>query len=444
MAADDTIVALASGPLPSAIALVRISGPDVRRIVRSFLTVPDLLDAKATLTCLQCTEGNRIDQVIATWFHGPRSYTGEDLLELGVHGGRAVVSKALEALTSLPDVRLAEPGEFTKRAVLSGKIDLLEAEGIADLVDAETEAQRKLAFSQLDGRSSAVFADWHRQLVEAMALVEVAVDFPDEEDAPDFTHGPVLDRLGKLAGDLDSAVDGAQAGMQIRDGVSIAIIGAPNAGKSTLLNRLAARDVAIVTDRPGTTRDVIEVPLNLGGYLVRLSDTAGLRDSDDPIETEGIRRAMAAAQEADLVLGVFDAAEEITPPEIFSEVSPDIIVASKADLLGQPQSVSRETLLVSAKTGEGIPNLLAELQTRIEGVTSSSSHLLVTRERHLKALTLARDSILLAMAGLESGMGAELVAEDLRLAGRQLEAVLGRVDVEDILGRIFSTFCIGK
>lgn len=444
MAADDTIVALASGPLPSAIALIRVSGPRVRELVVSCLSRSNLEHRKATVTVLQDTDENPIDEVVATLYEGPRSYTGEDVLELGLHGGRAVIARAIETLSAIDGVRLAEPGEFTRRAVLAGKLDLVEAEGVADLVDAETEAQRAQALSQLAGGTSEKVEAWHRQMVEVMSLVEVSVDFPDEDDAPDHTQGPVADRLDHLIGILDEVLEQAKRGIQIRDGFSVVIVGPPNAGKSSLLNRLAQREVAIVTDTPGTTRDIIEVRLNLGGYLVRVSDTAGLRDGADAIEAEGIRRARHVASEADLVVGVYDAARETRVPVELEMVEPDIILANKSDLAPESKNVSRETLPVSALTGEGMDQLIAAVVSSIAIGSKPGADPIISRRRHLDAVSGARQQLLSARSALNMGYGMELVAEDIRMAARCLEGLLGRVDVEDILGSIFSSFCIGK
>ena len=441
----DTIVALASGGLPSAIALVRISGTQVKDIARRCLSTGELSHRRATLCNLQYTDGKVVDQVVATLFESPQSYTAEDVLELSLHGGRAVVNSAIDLLLSCTGTRLAEPGEFTRRAVQSGKMDLLEAEAVADLVDAETNAQRAQALQQLGGATSRVFEKWHRDLVDAIALVEVAVDFPDEEDAPDYTPEPVLEILSALLDEIRRAEAGSGRGMQVRDGVSIAIIGAPNAGKSSLLNRLAGRDVAIVTEYAGTTRDIVEVRLNLGGYLARVSDTAGLRASENLVEAEGIRRAAELAGQADLVLGVYDSTGALPDWEQLGVAQPDILVANKTDLEGaQGPDVSRETIALSALTGQGVDRLVSILAELISDRLEVSPDAFVTRRRHLDGLGEARVNLEQAVAGLKSGIGAEIVAEDLRAAARRLERVLGRVDVEDVLGAIFSSFCIGK
>jgi len=441
----ETIVALASGGLPSAIALVRISGPQAKNIASWCLSASQLVHRQVTVCNLQYTEGRIVDQVVATLFESPRSYTAEDVLELSLHGGRAVVNSALDLLVSLPGTRLAEPGEFTRRAVQSGKMDLLEAEAVADLVDAETDAQRAQALAQLGGATSRVFEKWHQDLIEAIALVEVAVDFPDEEDAPDHTHEPVLEILSGLLDEIRRAEAGSDRGMQVRDGVSIAIIGEPNAGKSSLLNKLAGRDVAIVTEQAGTTRDILEVRLNLGGYLARISDTAGLRQSENLVEAEGIRRAAELAGQADLVIGVYDSTGAAPDWGALGVGQPHILVANKADLEGaESPDVSRETMAVSALTGQGMDRLVDRLAGLISDRLEASPDAFVTRRRHLEALKDARGNLERAATGLANGVGAEMVAEDLRTAARRLERVLGRVDVEDVLGAIFSSFCIGK
>jgi len=441
---EDTILALASGPLPSAIALIRISGPGVAEIIDTCMSVDALKHRRATLCNVQGTDEKPIDQAVATFFRGPDSFTGEDSLELTVHGGRAVVDAVVSLMTNRSGVRLAEPGEFTRRAVLAGKMDLLEAEGIADLVDAETEAQRTQALAQLRGRNSSIFTDWHARLIEVMALIEVVVDFPDEEDAPDYTNDDVVACLERLRADLIEAQKNSRAGLAIRDGFSVVIIGPPNAGKSSLLNQLAGRDVAIVTDTPGTTRDVIEVRLNLGGYLVRVSDTAGLRTGAEEIEAEGIRRARAAAEAADLLICVYDASSSDGLPSEFDALKPDLIVANKIDLVSDPLNVSRETVAASAHTGDGMTTLVSAISAHIETSLPSKGNAAITRQRHAEAVGRAIEDIDRAVSAIRSGMGPELAAEDIRLAARRLELVLGRVDVEEILGKIFSSFCIGK
>ena len=455
-----TICALASGLLPSAIAIIRLSGPDAPAILAAHLRSPPKQPRHATLTDVIASDGRVLDRGVAIWFPAPSSYTGEDVLELHLHGGRAVVDGVLAALCARDQVRLAEPGEFTRRAFEAGKLDLAEAEGVADLIDAETAGQRDQALRQLSGETSDRISGWRDLLVSCLALIEVMVDFPDEDDAPVETTAQVIPRLQQLMTEFDLALADEGVGERIRDGFRIALIGAPNAGKSSLLNRLARRDAAIVTDLPGTTRDVVEVRLVLSGQLAILADTAGLRETNDRIEQEGVTRARRWADQADLRLLVVDASkvdhaaasETYEGHDLFRPG--DLVLLNKQDLAAPPgefgsgrdpyQSVSRETLAVSARTGEGIDVLEARLSEILAAKVAGQPHPIVTRRRHREALLAARSALAAAVSGLEEGQGAELVAEDLRLATRRLGGLLGQVDVEEILGAVFAEFCIGK
>ena len=339
----DTICALASGPPPAAIATLRLSGPDVREIIGKRLSKPSLQPRRATLVELFSESGTAIDEGLAVFMPGPASYTGEDTLEITLHGGRMIVELALKSLMAA-GARLAEPGEFTRRAFEAGKLDLTRAEAVADLIDAESEAQLDQALRQMDGALETLYSNWRIQMTECLALLEASIDFPDEEDAPDRVDGPVTEKINDLLSNLNLALAEGNVTERIRDGFRIAILGKPNAGKSTLLNQLAKREAAIVTDIPGTTRDVVEVRLSLGGYLVWISDTAGLRETDDIVEAEGVRRARQAAAEADVRIWLFDARDGIED----DLVQPgDIVVVNKSDLVSP--DVSRETLLISAK-----------------------------------------------------------------------------------------------
>lgn len=449
MARTDTICALSSGTLPSAIALVRLSGPHVRRLADAHLFHGCPPPREARLARIFDPAGASIDEGIAVFYEGPASYTGEDMLELSLHGGTAVVSAVIETFTAHQDVRLAEPGEFTRRALEAGKLDLTEAEAVVDLIESETRAQREQALRQLDGEMSGTIASWRTALIEALAMIEVAVDFPDEEDAPDFTHEPALERLRPLQNALLEQLGAHQIGEQVRDGFKIALIGPPNAGKSCLINALYGKDAAIVTDIPGTTRDVIEVRMDLDGNLVRIFDTAGLRETSDPIEKEGVRRAESSAAEADLRLLVFDATQPWTraDQDLIDRLAPDdFIILNKADLDSARTSrpVSRETLALSAKMGDGLEALTDRLSSRIRERISGAPPPIITRARHRAALQNATDSLSAAIGGLEASGPAELIAEDARRAIAHLDVLVGRIDVEDVLGAIFSRFCIGK
>lgn len=442
MGARDTICALASGPPPSAIAIIRISGPAVAEIGAKLLSLGLPEPRRAALTPIHDAAGQEIDHGIAVYAKGPASYTGEDTLELYVHGGRAVIEHALTALTALPGVRLAEAGEFTRRAFEAGKLDLTKAEGIADLIEAETLGQKQQALRQVSGGLSATYENWRDELTGLIALVEVMVDFPDEGDVSPEASAPLRAKLTALMAEIDAALGDGGIGERIREGFRVAIIGAPNAGKSTLLNRLAGREAAIVTATPGTTRDVIEVRRTLAGQVVWFADTAGVRETADEIEAEGVRRALRAAEEADLVIALTDGAapSPATPP---LPPGVDVIrVINKSDLGAAPTAGAHH--VISAKTGAGIADLEQDIAARISSRVASTEAPVITRARHRERLLMGRASLAAALAALDAGDGFELVAEDLRMAVRQFAAVIGQVDVEDVLGAVFSKFCIGK
>ncbi len=435
----DTIFALASGLPPSAISVIRISGPATTSIIQSRLSVSPLKPRHASLVDLRSRSGSLIDSGLAIYMPGPASYTGEDTLEISLHGGRMITELALESIMSA-GARLAEPGEFTRRAFEAGKLDLTRAEAVADLIDAESEAQLSQALKQMDGALEDLYSGWRTDLTEMLALLEASIDFPDEEDAPDRVDAPVLEKLITLRSDLIEALADGNITERIRDGFKIAILGKPNAGKSTLLNQLAKREAAIVTDIPGTTRDVVEVRLVLGGYLVWLSDTAGLRETVDVVEAEGVRRALKAADEADLRLWIHDARDTFES----DRVEPgDLVVSNKSDL-ADPGSVSRETLSISAKTGFGIDLIEAAIVERLGALTKKVGAPIITRARHRQGLERALTHLEAAIHHLESGIGAEFVSEDVRVASRELGTLTGHVDPESVLGAVFSSFCIGK
>lgn len=381
-----------------------------------------------------------LDRGLAIFFPGPASFTGEDVVELHVHGGRAVVASMLRALASLPGLRAARPGEFTRRAFENGKLDLTEVEGLADLIDAETEAQRAQALRQMEGALGELYEGWRARLMRALAYAEAEIDFPDEE-----VPGDLIARLGpeiaRLENEIGAHLDDGRRGERLRDGVEVAIVGPPNAGKSSLLNRLARREAAIVSDEAGTTRDVLEVRLDIGGVPVTLADTAGLREAVGAIEREGVRRALARADEADLrIVMVAPGAAGID--STFALARPgDLRVVNKIDL-GAP--VPAGVLGISALTGQGIDALEAALAARVGSAYESREHPVITRARHREGLRECAASLARAEAALKAGRDAELIAEDLRLAARALGRITGRVDVEDLLDVIFRDFCIGK
>ena len=436
----DTIFALSSGRLPAAIAVVRISGPHAGSALTALggkLPEP----RKAVFRRLRRPETKAIlDEALVLWFPGPNTETGEDMAELHLHGGRAVVAAVQAELSKLQGFRPAEAGEFTRRAFANGKLDLTAVEGLADLVFAETEAQRAQAMRQLSGVLGGRAESWRQRLIAALALVEARIDFSDEADVPEDLVSPALRVARELIEEIEKTLHDEHRGERLREGLVVAIAGPPNAGKSSLLNRLARREAAIVSPYAGTTRDVIEVHLDLGGYPVTLLDTAGIRESSDPVEQEGVRRAQARADAADLVLWVVDASEVMeTAPNNKNESKPKWIVRNKIDL-ARPGAVSAQDHDISAKTGDGVDRLVVDLATfagNLFGVGESS---IVTRERHRVALQQTVGALRRALKADQE----ELIAEELRLAARALGGLTGRVDVEDVLDVIFRDFCIGK
>jgi tRNA modification GTPase len=441
---NDTIYALATAIGRAGIAVFRLSGPSAGEALRQIGKLDALPDPRRTIRCrmVDPANGDLLDDGLAIWFPAPASFTGEDVVELHIHGGRATTDAVAAALSELGGLRLAEPGEFSKRAFLAGKIDLTGAEAVADLVDAETDAQRRQALAQLGGGLAGRLEAWRTQLIDVLAHTEAWIDFPDE-DLPDGVAQSAREKISGLRAEIGEFLADSRRGERLRDGLQIAIMGAPNAGKSSLLNALARRDAAIVSDAAGTTRDVIEVHLDLGGWPVTLADTAGLRDSGDEIEQEGVRRALDRGKLADLRLVVFDGS---TAPDTTSlgllENGDTIAVANKSDLPGPAAGFfdGIELLSVSAKTGDGLADLLSRIEVTAATFFCHGGQAPLTRARHREALTACVAALERAGAAIKS----ELVAEDLRLAARALGRVTGRVDVEDLLDVIFADFCIGK
>ncbi|MBL8559508.1 MAG: tRNA uridine-5-carboxymethylaminomethyl(34) synthesis GTPase MnmE [Hyphomonadaceae bacterium] len=451
MIAPATIFALASGPGRAGVAVLRISGPDAGRAVAA-LTARALPEPRrAVRRRFHDAAGDIIDDGLLLWFPAPASFTGEDVAELQVHGGTAIIAALSEALSAL-GLRHAGPGDFTRRAFENGKLDLTAAEAIADLVDAETEGQRRQALRQMQGELAALYDGWRAQLLGALALIEAEIDFPDE-DLPDALAARAAPEIATLVAAMDAHLADHGRGERVRDGYRIAILGAPNAGKSSLLNALARREAAIVSDTPGTTRDVVEVRLVLAGFPVWIADTAGLREASDAVESEGVRRALARALDADLRLAVVEAGATTLTPELASlVVGGDVLIVSKSDLDTRSadalvgalaDSLEIAPLHVSTKTGEGVDALIAQISARVAADLTQTEAPVLTRLRHREAVTDARDHLVRAAAALKI-TGAELVAEDVRLAARSLGRLTGRIDVEDVLGEIFSSFCIGK
>jgi tRNA modification GTPase len=432
----DTIFAPATAAGRSAVAVVRLSGPKTAAAVRA---LAGRLPAarRASLRRLKGADGEPIDEGLVLWFPAPGSYTGEDSAEFHVHGGPAVVSALLAAL-SAQGLRLAEPGEFTRRAFEHGKLDLAQAEGVADLVDAETEAQRAQALAQLGGRLSDVQARWRDGLIRALAMLEAAVDFPDEE-VPADVAGRARPILEILADELEAAAAAVERGEQVREGFRIALLGAPNAGKSTLLNALARREAAIVSATPGTTRDIIEVPMVLGGYKVIIADTAGLRRTEDEIEAEGVRRAEAWAESAGLRVWLVDGYGDPDPEVPASLRRGDIVLLTKRDLGEGLEGLPGEPF--TAKSANDVAWLERSLTETVVEALAGGEPPAATRLRHKELLTEAAERLRHALAQDEA---LELAAEDVRLAARALDRITGRIDPEQVLGRIFATFCIGK
>jgi len=454
----DTIYALSSGRPPAAIAVVRISGPRSRVALEGLIgRVPEPRKAALARVRDRAT-GELIDEALALWFPGPHSETGEDTAELQLHGGRAVIAAVLAALGRLDGFRLAEPGEFTRRAFENGRLDLTQVEALADLVFAETQAQRRQAFQQLRGLLSDRAEAWRRQIIEAQALVEAGIDFSDEPDVPKNLVTRAMEIVRLLTAEITQVLAGAERGERLREGLWVAITGPPNAGKSTLLNRIARREAAIVSPYAGTTRDVVEVHLDLDGYPVNLLDTAGICESaEDPVEREGMRRAREAASRADLVLWLVNAgaADALNESRAADEpIAPGAarwIVVNKVDLIseeGAPKLQAKfadrkDVYYVSAATGAGVDDLVASIARLAERIFTTDSAL-VTRQRQQTALAEVREALAGAMSLAKEVAGEELIAEQLRRAAIGLGRLTGRVDVEEILDVIFRDFCIGK
>lgn len=451
-----TIFAMSSGRPPAAIAVVRVSGPRARTAVECLgRRVPEA--RRASLMRLRHpASGEPLDDALALWLPGPRSETGEDTVEFQLHGGRAVVAAVLEALSEVPGLRPAEPGEFTRRAFENGRLDLTAVEGLADLITAETEAQRRLAHRQLAGALGSQAESWRKRATEALALAEAAIDFADEADVPQG----LIDRARKsarvLADEIAAVLCQGRAGERLREGLTVAIAGPPNVGKSSLLNRFARREVAIVSPFAGTTRDVIEVHLDLNGNPVTLLDTAGLRETADPVELEGVRRAQERAAAADLVLWLVDSQADLDQGMDEARLrGPNNarrwLIINKVDLIdSKPEhevsnrfAGEKNIFAVSAKTGQGINELIKALGAYAADYFAPAESALVSRERHRRALDEACAAFRRA-SEIDSGDREDVIAEELRTAVRSLGRLLGRVDVDDILDVIFRDFCIGK
>lgn len=463
---EDTIFAVASGAGRAAIAVMRISGPASGAVLGALagrLPAP----RRASLRRLRDADGAELDRALVLWLPGPGSYSGEDAAELHLHGGRAVIAGVADALVAL-GARPAEAGEFTRRAFLNGRMDLIEAEAVGDLVEAETSAQRAQALRQLDGALGAIFRDWAERLRVLLAQQEALIDFPDE-DLPVETEALALGELAALTCEIGAHLDDGRRGERLREGLVFAVTGPPNVGKSSLVNALAERDVAIVAATPGTTRDALETRVVLGGVPVTLVDTAGLRETEDAVEAEGVRRARARAAAADLVIVVEEAGGQDPHPRtqvmagpvptilaravgadgrgepghdgeraaVVGPAAPTLLIANKIDLGG---AVPANAVGISVRTGAGMDNLRARLGAEVQALTDAAGPPPLTRARHRAALQEAAA----CLARAADAELPELRAEDLRLALRALGRVTGQVGVEDLLDTIFRHFCIGK
>lgn len=436
---DATIFALSSGRLPSGVAVVRISGPKTRFAIETICgNLPQ--SRHATLSSFKNHDGDLIDRGLILFFPGPHSFTGEDCGEFHLHGGKAVADAMISTLYAFEGCRMAEAGEFTRRAYANGKFDLTAAEGLADLIAAETDSQRRLALQISTGKQAQLYASWRTELIKARALIEAELDFADEGDVPGSVSGQVWQSMAKLSQRISRHVADGKRGAIIRDGFRVVIIGAPNAGKSSLLNALAGSDVAIVSDEPGTTRDLIEIKLDLGGLTVLVTDTAGLRETEGKVEKLGIERAWERATAADLVLTLTDMSDSIGVD--IDELEGDALkIGTKADLFSGPVP-STYDLVISTRSGAGMDALLQLLTERAETAAGNLSDPLPTRRRHMELLGETSKEIEAAIQEVTAPL--EVRAEYLRRASHSLGRITGDVDVEDILDVVFSQFCIGK
>lgn len=443
----ETIFALASGQGRAGVAIVRISGEQALSVLSALTQMKLPEHRKASVRKLYDSSGSKIDEALVLSFKCPASFTGEDMVELHIHGGLAIIEALSDVLFSL-GLRQAEPGEFTRRAFQNGKMDLTEAEGLADLIDSETQAQRKQALRQMQGGLRENYENWRSQIIDALANIEGEIDFPDEGDVPDalaLRAGPGLEGLTNT---LRLAISESGRGERVRHGVDIAIIGAPNAGKSSLLNQLAKKEAAIVSSHAGTTRDIVEIHTQISGLAVRFSDTAGLRDTDNEIEAEGVRRARLRAREADIRIAVIDLQNDADMnANIISTLKDgDFIIYNKADLQVNRQvgakNVSRETFWVSALTGEGLKAFETALKRTISARFSTTELAGLTRIRHVNCAKTALNAVKSARENLSRSP--ELAASDLQNALHAIKELAGETDIEAVLDRVFSSFCIGK
>ncbi|ERI12945.1 tRNA modification GTPase [Ochrobactrum intermedium] len=435
---QDTIFALSSGRLPSGVAVVRVSGPRVRFVLETIIGILPT-PRNAAYKLFRARNGDPIDHGLVLFFPGPNSFTGEDCAEFHAHGGKAVVERLLAELGEIAGCRIAEAGEFTRRAFSNGKMDLTIAEGLADLIAAETEGQRRLALQVASGTQRELYTEWRQRLLRARAFIEAELDFADESDVPGSVSEQVWQSLALLRTEIENHIASGKRASMLRDGLHVVIVGAPNAGKSSLLNFLAGREVAIISEEAGTTRDLLEVKLDLGGIPVYVTDTAGLRETESVVEKIGIERARARMADADLVLLLEDMND---PVVIGTEETPATLwtVGTKADL--SEKADGGWSYRISTRTGEGLDGLLTDLQNFAEAQIGQIEDAVPTRQRHISLLRSTVGEIDKALNGTNFPL--ELRAENMRLASQYLGRITGDVDVEEILDVIFSQFCIGK
>lgn len=445
---NKTIYALSTVLGKSGVAVIRISGKEALQVVRLMTNLnPDKIKARyAYFTDLKdLGKSHTLDKCLLLYFKAPNSFTGEDIVELQIHGSRAVIAGVLNNLSRIPEFRMAEAGEFSKRAFYNQKMDLTEAEGLADLIDAETEAQQKYALRQMEGSLKNLYDDWRTQLVKIMAHLEAYIDFPDEE-IPESVVNNLNNTVFKLREAINKHLSGDNIGERLREGFRVVIVGRPNTGKSSLLNAFAQRDVVIVSDIAGTTRDAVDIHLDLNGYPVIITDTAGIRETEEAIEKQGVEIAYRKINDADLLICLFDASQDTV--QIFDNIAKTygdkmVYVANKADNLTPEQCSNiekQDILLISAKHHQGIDVLLDKIKKVIEDKFTSNSNLLITRARYREALSQALQSLDLFNLNKEI----ELSAEDIRLAAREIGKITGRIEIDEILDKIFGSFCIGK
>ena len=433
---DQTIFALSSAAGRAGVAVIRISGDKAINVYKQLTKKEKIKEKYAQCNYIYDNKGNVIDQAITLFFKGPKSFTGEDVLEIQCHGSRAVIQKILSLISEIKGCRMAEAGEFTRRAVYNNKMDLTAAEGLIDLIDADTEAQRAWAVRQMGGELQNLYDGWRKQLVEYMAYLEAFIDFPEEEIPPE-KMAIINDGIHTLIHKIADHLDDNNRGINLKEGFQIAIVGAPNVGKSSLLNALAHKDVAIVSETAGTTRDIVEVYLDIAGYPVVIADTAGLRQTDEQIEKEGIKRALKRASDASLLIAMGEVGKELDKKtkDTFENHPNALLVFNKAD-----KGIKQEGLLISAKTGQGIDKLYQIIKEKVIEQMGSSGEVMLTRLRYKTALKECGEALGRALDETEL----ELKAEELRLAARSLGKITGFVRTEELLDVIFSSFCIGK